>query len=101
MESIKLKKPLTINGAKVEELTYDINEITPAGFAEAEFKKSQSHNTAVGRLMVRNMHRHKGSCSFIRVNCAVWIAFSTFLRTSEASGVNCLNEVICDSPSKI
>ena len=34
MESIKLKKPLTINGAKVEELTYDINEITPAGFAE-------------------------------------------------------------------
>jgi hypothetical protein len=30
-----------------------------------------------------------------------WIALSTFLRISETSGVNCLNGVICASPSKI
>ena len=42
MDSIKLKKPIKVNGEEVAELTYDVNEITPAGFAEAEFRKSQA-----------------------------------------------------------
>ena len=73
MESIKLKKPLTINGAKVEELTYDINEITPAGYAEAEFKKSQASGSkgapnAGAVELDYSMHLYLGFAAIIAVN---------------------------------
>lgn len=73
MESIKLKKPLTINGANVEELTYDINEITPAGFAEAEFKKSQTSGSkgapnAGAVELDYSMHLYLGFAAIIAVN---------------------------------
>lgn len=73
MESIKLKKPLTINGANVEELTYDINEITPAGFAEAEFKKSQASGSkgapnAGAVELDYSMHLYLGFAAIIAVN---------------------------------
>ena len=45
MESIKLKNPIQINGKQVDELTYDINEITPLGFAEAEYRKTRANGS--------------------------------------------------------
>ena len=38
-KEIKLENPILINDKKVEILTYDINEITAALFAEADVKK--------------------------------------------------------------
>lgn len=39
MDTIKLRKPIMINGAEVKELTYDTAEITAAMFCEAEAAK--------------------------------------------------------------
>lgn len=42
IETIKLRNPIEINGKKVKELSYDLDLITPAAFAEANGKKSKS-----------------------------------------------------------
>lgn len=73
MESIKLKKPITINGKKIEELTHDINEITPASFAEAELKKSQASGskgtpTAGAIELDYSMQLYLGFAAIIAVN---------------------------------
>ena len=45
MEKITLKNPILINGKQITELTYDVNEITPAGFAEAEYRKTRANGS--------------------------------------------------------
>ena len=39
MDTIKLRKTIEINGKKVSELSYDIDQITPAMFADATARK--------------------------------------------------------------
>lgn len=73
MDSLKLKKPLLVNGKKVEELTYDINEITSAGFAEAEFRKSQASGSkgapnAAAVELDYSMQLYLGFAAIIAVN---------------------------------
>lgn len=41
-EKITLKKPLIVNGAEKTELTYDIEEISPTLFAQADALKKQA-----------------------------------------------------------
>ena len=45
MEKITLRNPILINGKQITELTYDVNEITPAGFAEAEYRKTRANGS--------------------------------------------------------
>lgn len=45
MEKITLRNPILINGKQITELTYDANEITPAGFAEAEYRKTRANGS--------------------------------------------------------
>ncbi len=73
MESIKLSNPIQINGKTVKELTYDINEITPAGFAEAEFKKASASNSkgAPSSAAVEldySLHLYLGFAAILAVN---------------------------------
>lgn len=73
MDSIKLKKPIKVNGKTVEELTYDVNEITPAGFAEAEFRKSQASGSkgapsAAAVELDYSMQLYLGFAAIIAVN---------------------------------
>lgn len=73
MESIKLQNPIKVNGKTVEVLTYDINEITPAGFAEAEFKKANASGSkgAPASAAVEldySLHLYLGFAAIIAVN---------------------------------
>lgn len=73
MDSIKLKKPIKVNGKSVEELTYDVNEITPAGFAEAEFRKSQASGSkgapsAAAVELDYSMQLYLGFAAIIAIN---------------------------------
>lgn len=45
MDKIILKNPIKVNGKTVAELPYDANEITPAGFAEAEYRKTRANGS--------------------------------------------------------
>lgn len=73
MESIKLKNPIQINGKEVRELTYDANEITPAGFAEAEYRKSRANGSkgAPSSAAVEldySLHLYLGFAAILAVN---------------------------------
>lgn len=73
MESIKLKNPIEINGKMISELTHDANEITPAGFAEAEYRKTRSNgsNGAPSSAAVEldySLHLYLGFAAIIAVN---------------------------------
>lgn len=73
MESIKLKNPIEINGKKVAELTYDANEITPAGFAEAEYRKTRANGSkgAPSSAAVEldySLHLYLGFAAILAVN---------------------------------
>ena len=73
MDSIKLTKPIKVNGEEVAELTYDVNEITPAGFAEAEFRKSQASGSkgapsAAAVELDYSMQLYLGFAAIIAVN---------------------------------
>lgn len=75
MESIKLKNPIQINGKAVNELTYDINEITPLGFAEAEYRKTRANGSkgAPSSAAVEldySLHLYLGFAAIIAVNPA-------------------------------
>lgn len=75
MESIKLKNPIQINGKQVDELTYDINEITPLGFAEAEYRKTRANGSkgAPSSAAVEldySLHLYLGFAAIIAVNPA-------------------------------
>lgn len=73
MESIKLKNPIKINGKDVAELTYDVNEITPAGFAEAEYRKTRANGSkgAPSSAAVEldySLHLYLGLAAILAVN---------------------------------
>lgn len=73
MESIKLKNPIKIDGKKVAELTYDVNEITPAGFAEAEYRKTRANGSkgAPSSAAVEldySLHLYLGFAAILAVN---------------------------------
>lgn len=73
MEKIILKNPIQINGKAIKELTYDVNEITPAGFAEAEYRKTRSNGSkgAPSSAAVEldfSLHLYLGFAAILAVN---------------------------------
>ena len=73
MESIILKNPIKINGKDVAELTHDANEITPAGFAEAEYRKTRANGSkgAPSSAAVEldySLHLYLGFAAILAVN---------------------------------
>lgn len=73
MEIIKLRNPILINNKQVTELTYDSNEITPSGFAEAEYHKTRANGSkgAPSSAAVEldyAMHLYLGFAAIIAVN---------------------------------
>lgn len=73
MENIKLKNPIQINGKTVSEMTYDINEITPLGFAEAEYRKTRANGSkgAPSSAAVEldySLHLYLGFAAIVAVN---------------------------------
>ena len=73
MEIIKLKNPIKINGKDITELTYDVNEITPAGFAEAEYRKTRANGSkgAPSSAAVEldySLHLYLGFAAILAVN---------------------------------
>lgn len=73
MEIIKLKNPIQINGKNVEELTYDVNEITPAGFAEAEYRKTRANGSkgspsSAAVELDYSLHLYLGFAAILAVN---------------------------------
>ena len=73
MEIIKLKNPIQINGKVVPELTYDVNEITPSGFAEAEYRKTRANGSkgspsSAAVELDYSLHLYLGFAAIIAVN---------------------------------
>ena len=73
MEIIKLKNPIQINGKSVTQLTHDANEITPSGFAEAEYRKTRANGSkgAPSSAAVEldySLHLYLGFAAIIAVN---------------------------------
>lgn len=73
MDTIKLRNPILINGKPVSELTYDANEITPSGFAEAEYRKTRANgsNGAPSSAAVEldfSLHVYLGFAAILAVN---------------------------------
>ncbi|CDG37254.1 hypothetical protein CTHBC1_2671 [Acetivibrio thermocellus BC1] len=71
--TIVLRNPITINGKKVNELTYDANEITPAMFAEADARKMLASGAKSGNLsgaveLDYGLHLYLGFAAIIAVN---------------------------------
>ena len=75
METIKLRNPILINDKTVVELTHDANEITPAGFAEAEYRKTRANGSkgAPSSAAVEldySLHLYLGFAAILAVNPA-------------------------------
>lgn len=73
MEKITLKNPIQINGKEVKELTYDVNEITPAGFAEAEYRKTRANGSkgapsSAAAELDYSLHLYLGFAAILAVN---------------------------------
>ena len=73
MDTIKLKNPVLINNKEVMELTHDANEITPAGFAEAEYRKTRANGSkgAPSSAAVEldySLHLYLGFAAILAVN---------------------------------
>jgi hypothetical protein len=73
METIKLRNPILINNKTVSELTHDANEITPSGFAEAEYRKTRANgsNGSPSSAAVEldySLHLYLGFAAIIAVN---------------------------------
>ena len=73
MNSITLRKPIKIDGKPVDELTYDVDEITAEAFAEAEQRKFQASGskgaiTAPVIEMDYSMQLYIGFAAIIAVN---------------------------------
>ena len=73
MDSIKLRNPIFINDKKVVELTHDANEITPSGFAEAEYRKTRANGSkgAPSSAAVEldySLHLYLGFAAILAVN---------------------------------
>lgn len=70
VEILKLIKPLLINGVKRTELTYDIEQVTVEGVANAESLKAKMGVTAVGTVAQTDflLHICLGMQAVIAVN---------------------------------
>ena len=73
MEIIKLRNPILINNKQVSELTHDANEITPSGFAEAEYRKTRANGSkgAPSSAAVEldySLHLYLGFAAILAVN---------------------------------
>ena len=73
MDKITLKNPVQINGKEIKELTYDANEITPAGFAEAEYRKTRANGSkgspsSAAVELDYSLHLYLGFAAIIAVN---------------------------------
>lgn len=72
MELLKLKHPIEINGKKVEELTYDPQQITVEMFAQAEARKMAAAKRNISMTMACEMdysfHIYLGFMAVIAVN---------------------------------
>ena len=73
MDKIILKNPILINGDQIRELTHDVNEITPAGFAEAEYRKTRANGSkgAPSSAAVEldySLHLYLGFAAILAVN---------------------------------
>lgn len=73
MEKIILKNPVQINGKEIKELTYDVNEITPAGFAEAEYRKTRANGSkgtpsSAAVELDYSLHLYLGFAAILAVN---------------------------------
>ena len=73
MDTIKLRNPILINGKQVSVLTYDANEITPSGFAEAEYRKTRANGSkgAPSSAAVEldySLHLYLGFAAILAVN---------------------------------
>ena len=73
MDTIKLRNPILINGKQVSVLTHDANEITPSGFAEAEYRKTRANGSkgAPSSAAVEldySLHLYLGFAAILAVN---------------------------------
>ena len=73
MDTIKLRNPILINGKTVSELTYDANEITPSGFAEAEYRKTRANGSngapsSAAAELDFSLHVYLGFAAILAVN---------------------------------
>lgn len=73
MDSIKLRNPIFINNKKVVELTHDANEITPSGFAEAEYRKTRANGSngapsSAAAEVDFSLHLYMGFAAILAVN---------------------------------
>ncbi len=73
MKTLTLKNPIMINGKKVDELTYDINEIDALLFAEADAKKKAATGMKTMSLSPAaefdpGLHLYLGFAAIIAVN---------------------------------
>lgn len=71
-ETLKLRKPLTINGKKVKELTYDADEITILEYKEAN-NRTMSFDMSLAESDY-NLHLQIGFAAIIAVNPNIDIA---------------------------
>lgn len=72
-KTLELTNPILINGTKVKELTYDVDEITGVLFAEADAHKMSDSGTKSGNLagapeIDYSMHLYLGYAAIIAVN---------------------------------
>ena len=72
-EILKLGNPITINGKKVGELAYDLDEITAIQFAEADAKKMRASGSKGGNLsgaveLDYSLHLYLGFAAITSVN---------------------------------
>ena len=73
MDKIILRNPILINGKEIKELSHDVNEITPAGFAEAEYRKTRANGSkgAPSSAAVEldySLHLYLGFAAIVAVN---------------------------------
>lgn len=72
MDTLKLKKPIKIDGKEVAELTYDADEITAEAFITAESRKFAASSKKGGTGAVLefdySMHLELGFAAIIAVN---------------------------------
>lgn len=75
MEKIVLTKPVMINGVQVKEMTYDVDEIDGALYAQAEAQKMKAGGSKGGNLagaveLDYSFHLYIGFAAVIAVNQA-------------------------------
>jgi len=75
-ETLKLAKPITVNGQTVQELPYDASEITALQFSEAEARKLRATTQKAGGFagameMDYSLHLYLGMMAVVALNPAI------------------------------